>query len=412
MVKALEDFAPDCEITIADRNEKIIPSDLKHWKQCGTGWLANMQKFDIIIKSPGIPLLPELQPYAKKITSSTQIFFDSIEDFQKKIIGITGSKGKSTTASLLAQLLNKSAGIPQKIHLIGNIGNPAIAYLDLAEKNVLFVMEMSSYQLADLTVSPSIAVITSFFPEHLNYHGSLTTYKEAKMNIVRYQKKEDVVFFNATSTDCEHFAVQSKGRKVPVLPTDLPIASLETKLQGAHNTMNIALAWKVAEMLGTKTEEAIKAIQEFNPLPHRLESLGIHHGMEWVNDSISTTPESASAALQALGDRVRIIMLGGQDRGYDFSPLIEQLKTSKVRQAILLPDSGATIEAHIKKCLPHLQCVHAKTIAEAVAYAVQHQPHNQGKPIILLSPAAPSYGHFKNFEDRGNQFRQEVLKYS
>jgi len=298
MLKTLEEHAPGCEVTIVDKNGELR---IKNYEtQLGATYLNNLDRFDVIIKSPGIP--PSQLPKAKsqKLTTPTQIFFDSIADTGAKVIGVTGSKGKSTTASLLFHILQTSqkanpsttlrASKPtSNVFLVGNIGEPAIAHLKDAVPDSIFVMEMSSYQLMDLTVSPHFAVVTAFFPEHLDYHGSVEAYKEAKKRITRFQTKQDKVFFAADSAGALEIAKESKGNRIPFSATDAPVAIEETKLIGAHNASNIAAAFLVSQECGVSKDVAIAAIRSFSPLPHRLQSLGVHHGIEWVDDSISTT---------------------------------------------------------------------------------------------------------------------------
>lgn len=416
MLKALEEHAPDCEVTIADQNASVtLPTGSRHWLQVGESWLKNLDKFDVLIKSPGIPPLPELKTHDSKLTTPTQIFCDSIADTGATVIGVTGSKGKSTTASLIYHILRASqpANKPtSRVLLVGNIGEPAIAHIADARPDTIFVMEMSSYQLMDLTVSPHIAVVTAFFPEHLDYHGSVEAYKEAKKHITRFQTKEDKVFFAADSAGALEIAKESKGNCIPFSAADAPVAIEETKLIGTHNAGNIAAAFLVSRELGVSKDRAIAAIRSFTPLPHRLQSLGVHHDIEWVDDSISTTPESAMAALNALGDRVTTIILGGQDRGYDFAPLAERLKKSKVQTVILLPESGKRIRESLEKVNFQARVLDANNMEETVTFAKQHSlrptPYAL-RPIVLLSPASPSYGMFKNFEERGDEFKNQII---
>ena len=409
MVKALEEFAPTCEITIADQNEQLEIAETKHWKQTGTSWLENLEKFDVLIKSPGIPFNAQLEARSSKLTSSTQIFLDSIEGSGALVIGITGSKGKSTTASLLHAILQEAG---KHSVLVGNIGEPAIAHIADAKPGTLFVMEMSSYQLADLTKSPHIAVVTSFFPEHLDYHKNEEHYMEAKKNIARYQQEDDTIFFAANSPKASAIAQEGKGRTIPFDLDACPIPIEETHLIGNHNVSNIAAAATVARTLGIGQSTIVKAIKAFHGLPHRLESLGIMKGIEWIDDSISTTPQSTMAALDALGNRVHTLLLGGQDRGYDFTPLAERLMGSAVQTAILFPGSGPRIRAAIEKTQSAITLLDAGSMQEAVALAKEHTQSLEARsskleaPMVLLSPASPSYGMFKNFEERGEAFRR------
>lgn len=409
MADALLESAKGCEITVADKNEKTVVSK-EFRSQTGAGWLTNLETFDVLIKSPGIPPLPELIHFKDKLTTSTQIFFDSIKDTGAIIVGVTGSKGKSTTSTLIHHIL-KAAG--KDTHLIGNIGEAAIAHLKDAKSNTIFVHELSSYQLMDLTSSPEIAVVTAFFPEHLDYHGSLDAYLEAKKHIARFQTDKDTVIFNASSPEAKLIASEGEGKKIGFSIKDAPVTSEDILLRGEHNLSNIAAAWTVCEVLGVEKESAMRTITTFQGLPHRLESLGIIDGIEWVNDSISTTPESAIAALDAFDKRVSVIILGGQDRGYDFTPLAEKIKNSPwIRMAILLPDSGTVIGKALEHAGAAVILSNAETLEEAVKTArkaaLDPKPEDGTVPVVVLSPAAPSYGHYKNFEERGELFRRAV----
>ena len=409
MADALKTYAKGCDITVADKNESaVVPKEFGN--QTGSGWLSNLEKFDVLIKSPGIPPLPELSHFKDKLTTPTQIFFDSIRDTGAIIVGVTGSKGKSTTSTLIYQIL-KAAG--RDTHLIGNIGEAAIAHLKDAKAHTIFVHELSSYQLMDLVSSPQIAVVTAFFPEHLDYHGSLDAYLEAKKHIARFQTDKDTVIFNASSPEAKLIASEGEGKTISFSIKDAPVTSDDVFLKGEHNLGNIAAAWKAVELLGIGKDTAIEAITTFKGLPHRLESLGVIGGIEWVNDSISTTPESAMAALNAFDKRVKVIILGGQDRGYDFTPLAEKMRNSPwIRMAILLPDSGIVIGKAIEHAGAAVILSNAKTLEEAVETArkaaLDPKPEDGTVPVVLLSPAAPSYGHYKNFEERGEIFRKAV----
>ncbi len=402
---ALERFAPQAEVTIADANENIQTAPGKYWLQIGSGWLKNLDKFDVIIKSPGIPPKPEFGPVKDKMTSATQIFLESVAPTGATVIGVTGSKGKSTTSSLIYEIL-KAGG--KNVFLVGNIGVPAITYIAEATPETYFVYEMSSYQLMDMSISPHIAVVTSFFPEHLDYHGSLAAYMDAKKHIARFQTEHDKIFFNAEWAGAAEIARESKGQRIQYLQSECPIGLNEIQLLGQHNLANITAALKVGSLLQIPEDIMFKAVKNFRGLPHRLQSLGMQAGIEWVNDSISTTPQSAMAALDALDGKVGTMILGGQDRGYDFRELAEKIVQSPhIKHIILMPGSGATIRAAIEHthhtALPTLW--NAADMKEAVALARKNTPNTF---ICLLSPASPSYGYFKNFEDRGEQFRSEI----
>ena len=402
MLSALESHAEGCEVTIADKNEALELPSGKHWHQVGTGWLKNLEKFDVIIKSPGIPHQPEFDAVKAKMTTSTNIFLDTVAEKGAHVIGVTGTKGKSTTSTLLYAIL-KNAG--KDAHLCGNIGSPAIDYLDAAKKGTIFVLEMSSYQLQDCTVSPHIAIVTSFFPEHLDYHGSLEAYLDAKKHIARFQGPDDVVLFAEGFEGTVEIAKEGEGRKISFSADDAPVTLEETHLIGTHNLSNIAGAFKAAELIGIPEKTAIEAIKSFRGLPHRLQSLGMHHGIEWIDDAISTTPESAIAAMEALGDRVKTIILGGQDRGLDFTKLGQYIATSPVKTIILFPETGERIrqaigDAHADVCFQPVT-----SMKDAVEAAKKHTPEGA---ICLLSTASPSYNMFKNFEEKGERFKEAI----
>ena len=210
-LRAIEKYASEAMVTIADQNEKIeVPESCE--SQLGASWLDDLDTFDVIIKSPGIPPKSEMSNQQSKITSPTQLFFDTIAGSGAMVIGVTGSKGKSTTSSLIYAILKAAK---KDAHLIGNIGNPSLDFVEHAKNGTIFVHELSSYQLMDLQTSPHIAVVTSFFPEHLDYHGSLEAYLETKKHVARFQKEHDAVFYAADSRGATDIAKEGDGRKCP-----------------------------------------------------------------------------------------------------------------------------------------------------------------------------------------------------
>jgi UDP-N-acetylmuramoyl-L-alanine---L-glutamate ligase len=418
MVAALEKFAPGCEITIADENSET--QNIKHKLQVGKDWLKDLHSFDVLIKSPGIPHAKieaagyELFEFGEKLTSSTHIFLDTIADRGAITIGVTGTKGKSTTASLIYAIL-KAAG--KDVILIGNIGEPAIAHLDDVKKDTVVIMEMSSYQLSGIETSPHIAVVTSFFPDHLDYHGDLEQYMEAKKNITMHQESGDMVFFNYESQGAMQIAREGRGRKIPFSYEDSPIDVEQTNLIGLHNQGNMGGACMVAAEFGIGSDITIPVLKEFKGLPHRLQSLGIHHGIEWIDDAISTTPESTIAGIRALNGKVRTIILGGQDRGYDFTELAREVMLERVTTVILFPGSGPRIRETLEKAGYDGQLFEAASMEEAVTLAKAHTKQetfpepveNMPEPVVLLSTASPSYNMFKNFEEKGEEFKRCIM---
>jgi UDP-N-acetylmuramoylalanine--D-glutamate ligase len=439
VLQAIRSAGIDCRVTVLDAKPGLTVDGAE--VVAGPDYLAHLDSFDVIIKSPGIPPHPAIDAVRAKITSATRLFFDTVAPAGALIVGVTGSKGKSTTTNLIYDCL-KAGG--KRAVLVGNIGEPAILHLKDAAADTIFVFELSSYQLMDLGVSPRLAVVTSFFPEHLDYHGSVEAYMDAKKNIARHQGPEDAVLFAADSPGAAQIAAEGHGRKIPISPDDAPVKIEDTRLIGRHNLGNIAAAYTVAMMLGVAEDDAVRAIKAFTPLPHRLQSLGVHAGIEWIDDAISTTPQSAVAALDALGDRVRTMILGGQDRGYDFTPLAERLARSQVKTAILFPGSGPRIREALVAAGTAVEMVDAATMEEAVNIARQHtsvpsvpsaplvpsvsssvssdssdssvssfsDSSAPSVPIVLLSTASPSYGMFKNFEEKGDTFTACVRRLS
>lgn len=401
VIAALKKAGVACDITVHDGNESAQTDGLP--AVTGKAYLDGLDAYDVIVKSPGIPPHPAIDALLKKLTTATALFFSELDGTQALIVGVTGSKGKSTTSSLIHAMLLEGG---MDAHLVGNIGKPALDHLDAVKPGAVFVHELSSYQLMDLRVSPRIAVVTSFFPEHLDYHGSLEAYLDAKKNITRFQGPDDMVFFHAESWGAAEIAKEGRGRKLPFRAEDAPVKIEETKLIGEHNLGNIAGAALCASALGVSEKAIRKAAKAFVPLPHRLQDVGLHHGARWIDDAISTTPESAIAALDALGDDVATIILGGQDRGYDFTALAHRIAESGVQAVILFPGTGPRIEDALKAADADVEYAYAPSMEKAVEHAKRLTPANR---ICLLSTASPSYGMFKNFEDKGDQFQRCIV---
>ena len=400
-LRALQAWAPEAKVVIHDRQSvEISGVELKTRES----YLSNLQDCDVIIKSPGVVFTPELEEVRQKITNSTQIFLDTVKARKAQVIGVTGSKGKSTVASLIFAILQAAK---LSVYLVGNIGKASLDYLEFAEEGVVFVMEMSSYQLAECTSSPQVAVLTSFFPEHLDYHGSLQNYWAAKSTITRYQNLHDTVVFNRDFAECESMAAISMGIKLAVSAEEYRFTEFEIQLKGRHNLANVALATKVAEYFKVPMEVIEKVVKAFKPLPHRLEMLGEYGGIYWVDDAISTTPESTIAALDTLGTTVTTIILGGTDRGYDFKALAERIRKSNIKNCIFFPESGARIRLEIENVIKSMKMYDASSMQAAVEWAYKNTKKGE---TCLLSTASPSYSLFKNFVDKGDQFATWIKK--
>lgn len=349
----------------------------------------------VVIKSPGIPphnaMLREMLAAGATVTSSTNIFFAERKG-KGKLIAITGTKGKTTTSGLLAHALAR-AGLPVK--LVGNIGVPAIAELTAPEETV-FVCEISSYQLSDLTTPPDVGVIVNLYEEHMDWHGSVAAYQAAKLRMGEIMDATDVLVYNDRFPQLAELAQRTRAKAVPFAEEDAVLDRLT--LKGAHNRENARAVLAVCDMLGVDRAAVGEAFATFVPLPHRLEEVPVGDIL-FVNDSISTTPQSAMAAVDVYADRLGVIILGGQDRGYEFGELAARLKKVSGVLALIMPGGDRIFSALADM---GVAAERVADLAEAVAKAREHLRSGQ---VCLLSPASPSYGQFRNFEERGDMFK-------
>lgn len=404
MIRALNIYAPEADITVCSRKEDLKMEGVS--LQLGAGYLADLNRFDAVIRSPGAPDLPEFDALApEKVTNATVIFFDSIQGTGVRTIGITGTKGKSTTSYLIYQALKAHS---PRTFWMGNIGIPMIDFLGEAKPDTTFVIELSSYMLEFLRRSPNIAVITSFFPEHLDRHKTVKRYWEAKRNIASHQTKDDTVFYCADYPECKDMADSSPGTEIAYTAADFPLDVRETKLKGEHNRSNLAAAFKVATYLGVPEKTALDALKNTQGLQYRIYSLGKKDDIEWVEDSLATAPEATLFALEALGNDIDTLITGGMDRGgYDFTAMGAWIAKSHIRNVVLFPETGAQIKAAIEKADPRVPKTYFETsdMKAAVAFAKEHTKKGS---ICLLSSASPSYNLFKDYEDKAAQFKAAI----
>lgn len=379
----------------------------------GDNYLDNLDKYDIIIKSPGVVLKDiDISGFKDKITSQLEIVMKYIKSH---IIGITGSKGKSTTTSLIYQLL-KDQGYDT--YLLGNIGNPILDYMDEFNENSYLVIEMAGLQLEYVNISPNIAVITNFFPEHLDFFGSEEKYYNSKLNIVKYQTNNDYLVYSSSNellnkyiktnkynskiyeANYENGDIYIKDDYIFIGDKKVYNINDDRKLLGKHNLMNIMLSLKVADILNLDLDKCVKTINSFEPLEHRMEKVGTFNGITYYDDSIATIPDATINCIDAL-KKVDTLITGGKDRGIDYKPLIDYLNNSNVNNVICMPESGYKISDKINKNVYKVE-----TLEEAVEIAKKVTKKDY---ICLLSPSAPSYNQFKNFIEKGNKF-QELVK--
>lgn len=397
------------------RDVRVISAAPVDARKDGVDWIletdvaAALSGVELLVKSPGIrpshPLLAAAAARGIPTTSATVLFVEGARDAGLAVIGVTGSKGKSTTATLIHKTL-EAASIPTV--LVGNIGRAALDVLEEAVSNrPVVVLEMSSYQTHDLTLGPSVAVVTRLFPEHLDWHGDAAAYYRAKLNIAATQRPDDLTIWNAADAELSRRAPFGPARHVPYGAGPLSFSDAHMRLRGPHNRANAEAALAAARVFGATPAHLESVLATFDGLPHRLEDLGVHAGVRWINDSIATAPEAAVAALDAFGADAATYIGGGTDRGFDFGPLARALVARGVAHVILLPPGGPAILAALAAIDPAAasEAHVVADLAEAVATAARVAPPGS---TVVFSPASPSYGTYTNFEERGNAYRRLV----
>lgn len=394
----------NCTLGIADKNcimdEEVLKSTTLH---VGENYLDAMGEYDVVIKTPGISFKDiDLTNIREKITSQTELF---LKHGGNKIIGITGTKGKSTTSSLIYEMLKQK----YKVLLVGNIGLPAFEEIDQYDKIDYFIYELSSHQLEFVKHSPHISVLLNMYEEHLDHYNGYEEYKEAKRNIYKYQTEQDYYIFNEDEKQILNGTRCLKQHLIGVSPSNLKENIPEnTAVCGKHNKYNIEVAMTVAKLLNVDEDKISKAIMEFKPLAHRLEAIGIYNQVTYIDDSIATIPEAVISSVESIPN-INTVIIGGMDRGIHYDALVDFLTKDKVENIILMYDSGKKIYEALHKKQTTANIIYADDLERAVELAVKF---TKAGTICLMSPAAASYGVFKNFEERGDKFKEYVIKYT
>jgi len=379
--KTLKKLFPLKSIALADKKE--IKADEREI-YTGKDYLNNLKNYDVIIKTPGIPF-NEVKKNAglAKITSQTELF---LENCPGKVIGVTGTKGKSTTSTLIYKILKDSF---KNVKLVGNMGKPCLSYLLTAKPKDIFVFEMSCHQLDHISKSPNIAVFINIYPEHLDYYKTFLKYFNSKKNITKFQDKNDLFIYNPEFKEIEN--IKTKAHKIPFK---------ESFLKNNIHKDTIAAAIAVSKTFGLTEKEIKKSIDEFKTLDSRIEFLGNFNGINFYNDSLATIPEATIFALNELKN-VDTLILGGLDRGIKFNKLTEEIKNKKIKNIILFPNTDKKIYKDLKN--ENINFFFTDSMKEAVLFAKKNTKKGS---ICLLSPAAPSYNLFKDYKDRANQFKK------
>lgn len=418
----LQKHFPDQKIAIADKNEVKIENNQNVMTHFSETYLSQLENYQIIIKTAGIPLsTPEIQGALAKgseVLSNTQIFFTLCEG---KIIGITGTKGKSTTSKLIDEILHSTH---QNTVLLGNIGEAPLNQLDKINQDTLVVDELSCHQLAELEDSPHMAVVLEIKAEHLDYYKDFEEYFAAKTAIARYQKKQDYLIFDEDLPSSQKMAalspaqkliyslkenskaiVYQKGQQI-FYQNEAIMETEEIPLLGEHNLYNVMPAIVVGKLFDVSNDQIRETIKNFKGLAHRLELVAEIDQVKYFNDSLSTNPHATIMAIKSFPKGSVILLAGGYERNQDFSELAQVIIDDQVKSLIVMPTTGQRLLDFTlqKGQLNHCQ---AATLTEAVELAKK-----QARPgdVVLLSPASASFNDFANYEARGQAFKEIVFK--
>ena len=431
LIDYLHDF--QAKITVFDkRNEEKIDKGVlekienyKISKNFGENYLSNLKDFDIIFKSPSCrPDLPEIEAEVKRGAILTSEIEKVLELAPCKIIAVTGSDGKTTTTSLIYEIVKQK----YKAYLGGNIGIPLFTKIKEMQPEDIVVLELSSFQLMTMKQSPDIAVVTNVTPNHLDIHKSYEEYIEAKKNIFLNQNEDNTLVLNYDNEITKKFAKTAKSKVIffsskekienGVIYDDGIIKVSEdglrrhllklkdTHLRGTHNAENICAAVAATKDL-VQIEDQINAIKGFEGVPHRIEFVREINGSKWYNDSIASSPTRTIAGLNSFDEEI-VLIAGGYDKHLDYEPIAKPI-LDRVKTLILLGQTSGKILNAVKEKQEELgvkiDIYKVDTLEEAVDKAKMEAKPNQ---VVLFSPASASFDMFKNFEERGNKFKELV----
>ena len=395
----IQKFLPHAEVGIADKNEaafkdlSVNPNDPKSPKlYFGDNYFDAINDYDIVLKTPGISLLNKNVDLSK-ITSQTDLF---LEEFHDQIIGITGTKGKSTTSTLIYHLLKESG---RDAILAGNIGIPIFDIIEKIDKKSIIVFELSAHQLQFIHRSPHIGILLNVFEEHLDHFGTFDAYRNAKLNIIRKMDDKD---WAVTNDEFCYEADKMMVRSLNYQYYDFGVNWDEMPLKGEHNRLNIKAALCAIHAFGIPVNEVLPHLDTFQPLEHRQELVGTFDGVTFYNDSISTIPQAAIAAMQTIKN-VTFLLLGGFDREIDYAPLIEYLTKHPVKHILYTGKAGQRMFEMLQNAGYQGDIKNFKDLNEAFEII---KSESKTGDVCLLSPAAASYDQYKNFEERGRVFKE------
>lgn len=418
--KLIRKYLKNQEIFIADKKQnfqndyEIFKSDKNIHFISGDRYLDGLEDYDVIMKAPGVSFAGiDISKYACKIKSQLELL---LEFFDVTTIGITGTKGKSTTTTLIYNMLQE-----QNVNsmLLGNIGVPVFDYVEEIKEDDVLVLEMSSHQLEYMELSPNISILLNVFEEHLDHYDTFEKYVEAKCNIYKYQREKDYFLYNVDNEMLDKCVknVKSNVYKVSldgkeesninikddfVCIDNKPVYNVNEKrnLLGDYNLNNIMFVLGVSEILKLDINKTIQTIRNFKTLEHRLEFVGKFDDVLYYDNSIATVPAAVIEAVKALGN-VDTLIIGGMDRGIDYSDFVDYLNSNDIRNVVCMPKTGHDIAKKLNKGKAYI----VSDLKEAVD--VSRRITAKGKSC-LLAPAAASYGFFKNFEEKGDLYKKLV----
>lgn len=406
-------------VTVADQSS-VVPEDPNVQVLSGVSYMDTLDQYDLVFKSPGIVLPKDPAQYTCTFTSQMEVFFLACRD---RIIGITGTKGKSTVTTLLYHILKENK---RDVVLAGNIGIPAFDILEKIGPDTRIVCELSCHQLEYLNLSPHLAVLLNLHEEHLDHYGTMERYIHAKQQIYLHQKTEDKLICELSVlprkgtcrshiyTVSDRFStadVVLSGTKIRFEQGDYRIPVQKIRLLGHHNHIDIAFCYAICHMLGLSDAEFDQALKTYRPLPHRLSLIGEKKGVRYYDDSISTICDTTIQALKSVPN-VGTVLIGGMDRGIEYGELIEFLSKNQVPHIILMADTGKRIYHEILTNYPDFSGPERLVLVDTLEEAVrQAERITAPGTACILSPAAASYGFFKNFEERGDAFAKLVFSH-
>ena len=404
-------------ITICDQNEiKDPPRDVE--LLIGEDHLKNLNDFDLIVRSPSVHprdiFSANGEQIKDKITTNTNEFFKVCPS--KNIIGVTGTKGKGTTSSLITKMLEAGG---KKVHLGGNIGTPPLEMLEAGiNESDYVVLELANFQLIDLKYSPHIAVCLMVVPEHQDWHEGMEEYVTAKKQLFIHQTPSDIAIYYSDNEISKDIASSGEGVKIPYFEN--PGANInnelvvidgrticrtdEVKLLGRHNLQNICAAVTATWQIDQNTEAIKQVTTSFTGLDHRLELVRELNGVKYYDDSFATTPESAIVAIEAFKDP-KVIILGGSDKGAEYIKLANTVAGGNVKHAVLIGDTAKSIEQALKNEGFSDYSFGSKDINEIVELCKEKSSPGD---VVLLSTGCASFGIFKDYKDRGEKFKKAV----